>query len=465
MFLRERSSTIVIVLHLFDCIVSAGYIFLLTHVYEIGWSSYYRSLALFIFTISFVNFHYFQLYRPWRGQKFLSEFTVIVRAWSSVVGGALFFIFLLKISTFVSRRVLLTWIFSTPFILFLIHFVIRQLSRKVRSLGYNQRNAVIVGLNDIGQQLLENIKEIPWSGINIHGFFDDRIQPRDNVGQTNRLIGSISKLPKYLEAHQIDYVYIALPMKAEKKIFSLIQNCRMSGAEIFMVPDIDAFKLFNAKMQSLGDMLILDFNPKDNFKRLFDIFFSLAVLTFVGPFMLLIALVIKLEDRGPVLYRHKRVTSAGKPFNCLKFRTMRVDADRKLEALLQTNPEIRAEWESNYKLKNDPRITRIGKTLRKTSLDELPQFFNVLSGKMSIVGARPVVWDELCNYYGPNCGIYCSIKPGITGPWQVGKRSDTENYEERVQLDYWYILNNNIWMDLKIIFKTVWCVFTGRGAY
>jgi len=465
MFLRERSSTIVILLHLFDCIVGAGYIFILAYLYKIDWSHYYSSLALFTFTISFVNFHYFQLYRPWRGQKFLSEFTVIVRAWSSVVGGALFFIFLLKISTFVSRRVLLTWTFSMPFILFLIHFIIRQISRKVRALGYNQRNAVIVGFNDIGHHLLENIKEIPWSGINVHGFFDDRMQSRDNVRQTHRLLGPISNLPKYIEDHQIDYVYIALPMKAEKKILSLIQNVRMYGAEIFMVPDIEAFKLFNAKMQSLGDMLILDFNPKDNFKRLFDIVFSLAVFIFVGPFMLLIALLIKLEDRGPVLYRHKRVTSAGKPFNCLKFRTMCVDADRKLESLLKSQPELRAEWEKSYKLKNDPRITKIGKILRKTSLDELPQFFNVLSGKMSIVGARPVVWDELCSYYGPNCGIYCSIKPGITGPWQVGKRNDIEDYDERVQLDYWYILNNNIWMDLKIILKTVWCVFLGKGAY
>ena len=132
---------------------------------------------------------------------------------------------------------------------------------------------------------------------------------------------------------------------------------------------------------------------------------------------------------------------------------------------LESDPEARAEWDKCLKLKNDPRITWIGKLLRKTSLDELPQFINVLKGEMSVVGARPIVERELSEYYKGNGGLYCSLKPGITGPWQVSQRNDTEDYQERVRLDTWYALNRDFWLDLKIVFKTIGCMVRGKGAY
>ena len=257
-------------------------------------------------------------------------------------------------------------------------------------------------------------------------------------------------------------------MRAERKIFKILQECRDLGAQIFLVPDIYIFGLHHAEIQSLGDMLVLSFNPDTEWKRSFDVVFSLLVLVLCSPLFLLIALFIKLDSPGPVLFRHRRIMATGREFFCLKFRTMVVDADKRLERLLAENPELRQEWAQHFKLKNDPRITRIGRFLRRTSLDELPQFVNVLKGEMSVVGARPVVGRELEDYYKGNgeesAGRYCSMKPGITGPWQVMKRSDTEDYQERVELDDWYVLNYSLKTDLKIIAKTVACIFTGKGA-
>ena len=232
-----------------------------------------------------------------------------------------------------------------------------------------------------------------------------------------------------------------------------------------MTKDLYAFRFLNNRIQSLGDVLLLDFNPDSNDKRIFDICFSLLVILFTLPLTLLIGLLIKLQDRGPLFYGHKRIANAGKEFSCLKFRSMHVDADKKLDEILTNDAAARKEWDKTFKLKHDPRVTWIGRFLRKTSLDELPQFVNVLKGDMSIVGARPIVSHELSCYYKENGGLYCSMKPGITGPWQVSNRSDTENYAERVALDTWYVLNRSFWLDMKIILKTVGCMIKGKGAY
>ncbi len=200
-------------------------------------------------------------------------------------------------------------------------------------------------------------------------------------------------------------------------------------------------------------------------KRPFDLIFSLLAILLLGPIMLFIAILIKITDRGPVFYTHERVGYKGKKIKVLKFRSMYPDADKRLKEILEKDPKAREEWEKTFKLKNDPRVTLIGKFLRKTSLDELPQFFNVLKGDMSIVGPRPVVEEELKKYYKEKAEIYKSVKPGITGYWQVEGRSDVEDYEERVRMDEWYVKNQSFWLDVKIILKTIKVMLTGKGAY
>lgn len=194
-------------------------------------------------------------------------------------------------------------------------------------------------------------------------------------------------------------------------------------------------------------------------KRIFDIAVSAIALILLSPAMLLICLLIKLDSKGPVFFVHKRHGKNGKPLYLIKFRTMCVNAQ---EMIASFTPEQRAEWEANFKLVDDPRITRMGKILRKTSLDELPQLINILRGDMSIVGPRPVITDEL-EKYGIYQDKFLSVSPGLTGYWQAYARSDC-SYEKRMEMELHYIKNANFWWDLKIIFATFWTVIKGKGA-
>ena len=200
-------------------------------------------------------------------------------------------------------------------------------------------------------------------------------------------------------------------------------------------------------------------------KRGGDIVFSLLVLILGSPLFLLLAVLVKLSSRGSVFYRQRRIGRGYKGFGCLKFRTMRRDADRVLASMLEADPKLRAEFERDHKLKRDPRITPLGKFLRRSSLDELPQFINVLRGEMSVVGPRPIVWDEL-RRYGRNMDEVLSVRPGLTGLWQVSGRNNL-TYRTRVRLDLTYVRNRSFWLDLGIVLRTIGVVLLpmDRGAY
>ena len=198
------------------------------------------------------------------------------------------------------------------------------------------------------------------------------------------------------------------------------------------------------------------------FKRLFDIVGALALGLLFLPVILVVVYALRREG-GPVLYGHRRIGRAGITFRCLKFRSMVPNADRVLRELLDSHPELKAEWLRDHKLKVDPRITAIGRFLRRTSLDELPQLLNVLRGQMSLVGPRPVVQEELIRY-GRCAARYLSVRPGLTGLWQVSGRSDN-SYRRRVALDAYYVRRQNALMDLRILLRTVKVVFGDRGAY
>ena len=197
-------------------------------------------------------------------------------------------------------------------------------------------------------------------------------------------------------------------------------------------------------------------------KWLLDKMFSILAFVLLLPLMAVIAVLVKLTSRGPVFYGHPRLGRGGRKFLCWKFRTMYADADRRLEKILAEDPAAAAEWNANFKLRDDPRVTAFGRFLRKTSLDEIPQFFNVFKGDMAFVGPRPIV-DREVPFYGKSFAVFSSVKPGITGLWQVSGRSDT-GYARRVALDVEYVLNWSPWLDLWIIFRTIVSVVTLRGA-
>jgi lipopolysaccharide/colanic/teichoic acid biosynthesis glycosyltransferase len=200
-------------------------------------------------------------------------------------------------------------------------------------------------------------------------------------------------------------------------------------------------------------------------KRCGDVVFSLLVLSLGSPVFLLLAVLVKLSSRGSVFYSQRRIGRGYRGFGCLKFRTMRRDADQVLAALLAADPVLRAEFERDHKLRNDPRITPLGKLLRRSSLDELPQFINVLKGQMSVVGPRPIVWDEL-RRYGRDMDEVLSVRPGLTGLWQVSGRNNL-SYRERVRLDLHYVRQRSFWLDLRIVLRTIGVVLLplDRGAY
>ncbi len=199
-------------------------------------------------------------------------------------------------------------------------------------------------------------------------------------------------------------------------------------------------------------------------KRLFDIVFSSLALLLLAPLFLSIALAIRLSSKGDAIYSHARIGRGGKPFKCYKFRTMHPDADQRLQELLNKDSALREEWQNTRKLKRDPRITPIGAFLRKTSLDELPQFWNVLKGDLSVVGPRPVVEEEVIQYLGIKAVKILSMRPGITCIWQVSGRNDT-SYHRRIELDEKYVDNHSMLLDMKLIAKTIPSMISSKGAY
>ncbi|HBP9090224.1 TPA: exopolysaccharide biosynthesis polyprenyl glycosylphosphotransferase, partial [Escherichia coli] len=197
-------------------------------------------------------------------------------------------------------------------------------------------------------------------------------------------------------------------------------------------------------------------------KRIFDLVGSIAIIITISPLLLYIYNKVK-KDGGPAIYSHERIGKGGKIFKCLKFRSMVTNSKEVLEDLLSKDIQAKQEWEATFKLKNDPRITKIGHFLRRTSLDELPQLFNVLKGEMSLVGPRPIITAEL-EKYNDEVAYYLLSKPGMTGLWQVSGRSDVD-YETRVYLDTWYVKNWSMWNDIAILFKTIGVVLKKDGAY
>ena len=230
---------------------------------------------------------------------------------------------------------------------------------------------------------------------------------------------------------------------------------------------VSAGNILDLRQRGLATTELIELQSKRSraIKRTGDIVFSLSVLTLGAPVFIALALLVKASSRGPIFYVQKRIGRDYRTFGCIKFRTMRKDSDRALLKLLSASPELQKEFSRDFKLKNDPRITRLGKFLRRSSLDELPQFFNVLRGEMSVVGPRPIVNAEL-NRYGRHMNEVLSVRPGMTGLWQVSGRNNL-SYSQRVRLDLRYARTRRFLLDLIIVFKTIQVVLhpRDRGAY
>lgn len=266
-------------------------------------------------------------------------------------------------------------------------------------------------------------------------------------------------------------VLIAAPGLPQGDLSSLIYRAQSLVKQVDVIPNLVAVPMSNVTAESFFDAKIMVLHIRNNLaspwnqmlKRLFDIVATICGGFLISPILLAIACWVYHDSPGPVIFKHRRVGRNGKEFNCYKFRSMCVNSKEVLEHLLATDPEAKAEWDKEFKLKNDPRIIKSGAFLRKTSLDELPQLWNVLKGEMSLVGPRPIVVKEIPRY-SVYFKEYSMVRPGITGIWQTSGRNDVD-YPERVQMDNWYVHNWNLWLDLVLLWRTFRVVAECNGTY
>lgn len=328
---------------------------------------------------------------------------------------------------------------------------------------------LIIGGGKTAEVLVKGIKDNYGEMYKIIGILED--YERNEELRQYPVLGGFRDAERIIKERAINNVVIAAPGLAQNDIISLVNRVQPLVHNLSIVPNLIAIPMSGIEAERFFNEKIMLLRLKNNLasplnrwiKYTFDFICTLIGTVIISPLLLLIAAGIYFDSPGPVIFRHVRIGKNGREFGCYKFRTMCMDADKKLAELLANDAAARAEWERDFKLKNDPRVTKVGKFLRKTSLDELPQIFNVLKGEMSLVGPRPVVDKEL-EKYGEYLDDYLMVRPGITGMWQVNGRSDT-TYEERVHMDSWYVRNWSIWIDIMLLWRTVKSVIKCEGAY
>jgi Undecaprenyl-phosphate galactose phosphotransferase WbaP len=325
--------------------------------------------------------------------------------------------------------------------------------------------AVVIGTGPEARKLIREMRRDVSLGLKPVAVIEDRDFPCELDGLP--VFGTTAD-PTPLRELRYPYVIGAVSEIPQRRIMQMAQR-RIQFAGILLVQDAQAFSSLHITLRRVGGTFALEL-PREHAlhyrrmaKRLLDVALTVIIATPALPLALLTVAAIRLTSRGPAFYGQWRIGQNGKEFRAWKFRSMIVDAEQALQAHLDRHPEARAEWEANQKLKNDPRVTTIGALLRKTSLDEIPQLWNVLVGQMSLVGPRPIVQAEV-ERYGECFELYKNVRGGLTGLWQVSGRNDT-SYEERVELDRFYVQNCSIWLDLCILFRTLGVVLLKKGAY
>ena len=361
-------------------------------------------------------------------------------------------------------------ILSYGFILLYIIVFRYILARTLIKLNVLAIPVLLVGAGKTAELVDVHFSNMPLAMYKIVGFVDDN--PKSSVlANKYECLGKFSDAEAVIKKYNIPNVLVCAPGLESRKLVTLINKLQILVEKVTFVPELFGIPAANIQARGLMNEQTLILEVKNNlaqrrnrlFKRIFDITATVIGGILILPVALIVAILIYLDSPGPIVFGHKRVGQGGKEFPCYKFRSMVPNAQEALEIYLKENPEAREEWERDFKLKDDPRVTKIGKFLRKTSLDELPQLWNVLIGDMSLVGPRPIVRAEV-EKYGEYINDFYLVPPGITGVWQVSGRSDT-TYEERVLMDSWYVHNWSVWIDIVYLVKTVFAVIKSKGAY
>ncbi len=403
------------------------------------------------------------IYTSWSGRPLRDEATRIIIAWLLTFLSLIFIAFITKTSEQFSRVVLITWLIATPALLVLARFLLRVIFARLRQLGINNRTVAIVGMTQNGFHFARDLENKPEYGYNVVGFYEDRSERAHNeILNHYPLLGNFDDMILAARRGDWDQIYIALPVEARSRMLSLLDELSDSATPIRLLPDYFTTNLLHSKFIEIADNPVLciydsPFSADHAFiKRVEDLVIGSIILLLISPIMLIIAAAVKLTSKGPILFKQTRYGLKGEKILVWKFRSMTVceDGDTVTQAT-----------------RGDSRYTKIGEFLRKTSLDELPQFFNVLQGTMSIVGPRPhaVAHNEQYRTLIPGYMLRHLVKPGITGWAQInGWRGETNTIykmRKRVEFDLEYMREWSLWLDLKIIFFTIFRAFTDKNAY
>jgi len=433
--------------------------------YRTGWDLRYGMAVLVAVIVFLPVAEVTGLYRPWRGETLTHQFFQILFVWSVAFFVLLLSAYAFKTSDFYSRITIGVWLVTTPFFLSGWRVIGKAIFSYLVTRGKNRQNALVWGASGLGDQLACTIEQSPWLGLDLVAHLRDEevdCLPGNVSERAAKDVSQVERIVRQAQRGEFDILYIALPTTARSKINGIIERLSDSTVSVYMVPDYFTTSLSQGRWSNLEGIPLISiydtpFWGVDGWvKRTEDLILASLMLLVVAVPMLLIAAAVKFTSPGPVLFRQRRYGIYGREISVQKFRTMHVCEDG--EEISQAG-------------KNDPRITRLGAFLRRTSLDELPQFINVLLGHMSIVGPRPhaVAHNELYRKQIKGYMLRHKVRPGITGWAQInGWRGETDGLykmEKRLEYDLWYIRNWSLWLDIKIVFLTLLRGFTSKVAY
>jgi putative colanic acid biosysnthesis UDP-glucose lipid carrier transferase len=413
------------------------------------------TLCLLIFALTFPGRNRFK-------DSLLAAAVDIVTSWLGLLAILLLCGYATQSLGFFDQRILLHWAVGTPLLQWLAVAGGQTLLRYWAAQPAARRTAVVIGAGPLGVKVSRALRESQEQGIDFVGYFDDRTDDRLHPDAIPQRAGGLKEAAPYIRAHGIREVYITLPLGSQPRIVELLEQVQGTTASIFFVPDVFGISIIQGRLQDLNGVPVVGIcetpftGTNELVKRISDVVLSILILILISPLMLLIAIGVKLSSPGPAIFKQKRNGLDGEEITVFKFRSMRS---------MDNGPSIKQAT------KGDPRVTRFGAFLRRTSLDELPQFFNVLQGQMSIVGPRPhaVAHNEQYRQMIKAYMVRHKVKPGITGWAQVnGHRGETDTIEKmqaRVEYDLEYLRNWSLGLDLQIIARTVKVLFTDRNAY
>jgi putative colanic acid biosysnthesis UDP-glucose lipid carrier transferase len=462
--IRPHNNKFVTLFMLLDVIVIGLTLWAILDLASVEWGNKH-TWWLLISVVGFGVFSSFnELYRGARSMSTLTEARLIAVSWFCVM---LVLVFVDEISTLIDpiyKQYFWFWCLSVPIEIISWHVIVRSMANRVRKSGKHHHRVAIVGVTMLGSELEKIFFEEDTITIDFLGFFDDRKRAReDNTPlDLTKLAGNIDHLIKLAKKGVVDIVYITLPLRAELRIKKILEQLSDTTVSVHYVPDLFVFDLLSSSLNNIKGIPVISIHDTPFYgvdgamKRVFDIIFSCTVLIIIAIPLLIIAISIRLTSPGPVLFKQRRYGFRGEEIIVWKFRSMTVFEDE--DNVVQAK-------------KNDPRVTKLGSFLRRTSLDELPQFFNVFQGRMSVVGPRPhaVAHNEFYRGQVKGYMLRHKVKPGITGLAQInGYRGETDSLDKmegRIQYDLNYIRNWSLWLDIKIVLLTIVKGFTGAKVY